>query len=54
MKMTTINSIKTSIRAIILSICLTGQNIFAQTLPLTPNLIGFDTPEGEKLLIHSK
>ncbi len=50
----TINPIKASIRVIILSICLAGGNVFAQTLSLSPNLIGFDTPEGETLLIASK
>ena len=39
---------------IILGICLSGGNVFAQTLSLSPNLIGFDTPEGETLLISSK
>ena len=50
----TINSIKTSIGIIILGVCLAGGNVFAQTLSLSPNLIGFDTPEGETLLIASK
>ena len=38
----------------ILGVCLAGGNVFAQTLSLSPNLIGFDTPEGETLLIASK
>ena len=54
MKLAAINPIKTSIRVIILGICLAGGNVFAQTLSLSPNLIGFDTPEGETLLIASK
>lgn len=54
MKLAAINSIKTSIRVMILGVCLAGGNVFAQTLSLSPNLIGFDTPEGEKLLIASK
>ncbi|BAZ83962.1 phytochelatin synthase family protein [Dolichospermum compactum] len=54
MKLAAINSIKTSIKVITLGICLAGGNVFAQTLSLSPNLIGFDTPEGEKLLIASK
>ncbi|MEA5552188.1 phytochelatin synthase family protein [Anabaena cylindrica UHCC 0172] len=33
---------------------LAADNVIAQTLPLTSNLIGFDTPEGETLLISSK
>jgi hypothetical protein len=49
-----ITSIKTSIKFLLLGICLTGSNVFAQTLPLTSNLIGFDTPEGETLLISSQ
>ncbi|MEY3332763.1 MAG: hypothetical protein RLZZ176_1063, partial [Cyanobacteriota bacterium] len=49
-----ITSIKTSIKFLLFGICLTGSNVFAQTLPLTPNLIGFDTPEGETLLISSQ
>ncbi len=54
MQFITINPIKTLIRVIILGICLTGGNVFSQTLSLSPNLIGFDTPEGETLLIASK
>ncbi|MTJ54458.1 glutathione gamma-glutamylcysteinyltransferase [Anabaena sp. UHCC 0253] len=54
MKLRVIRSIKTSIRVIILGICLAGGNVFAQTLPLSSNLISFDTPEGETLLIASK
>jgi hypothetical protein len=49
-----VTSIKTSIRVMILGICLAGGNVFAQTLSLSPNLIGFDTPEGETLLISSE
>ncbi|MFM6151465.1 MAG: phytochelatin synthase family protein, partial [Sphaerospermopsis kisseleviana] len=49
-----ITSIKTSIKFLIFGICLTSSNVFAQTLPLTSNLIGFDTPEGQKLLISSQ
>ncbi|MTJ11224.1 glutathione gamma-glutamylcysteinyltransferase [Anabaena sp. UHCC 0187] len=54
MKFRNINPIKTSIRVIILGISLAGGHVFAQTLSLSPNLIGFDTPEGETLLISSK
>lgn len=39
-----ITSIKTSIQLLFFGICLTGSNVFAQTLPLTHNLIGLDTP----------
>ncbi len=41
-------------KALILSTCLNAQNSIAQTLPLTSNLISFDSNEGEKLLIESK
>jgi Phytochelatin synthase len=54
MKNTVIKTIKTSIKALILGIYIAGGSVFAQTLPLSPNLIGFDSNEGEKLLIRSK
>jgi hypothetical protein len=38
----------------ILGVFLAGGNVLAQTLPLPPNLIAFDSPEGEKLLLESK
>ncbi|MEA5597707.1 phytochelatin synthase family protein [Rivularia sp. UHCC 0363] len=41
-------------KALILGTCLTAGNTIAQTLPLTSNLIGFNSDEGEKLLIESK
>ncbi|HEY9645926.1 MAG TPA: phytochelatin synthase family protein [Chroococcidiopsis sp.] len=37
----------------ILGITLTGGSLLAQTLPLPANLIGFNTPEGEELLLES-
>lgn len=40
--------------SLIFGLSVTTDNIIAQTLPLTSNLIGFDTPEGEKLLAGSK
>ncbi|AFZ23969.1 Phytochelatin synthase [Cylindrospermum stagnale PCC 7417] len=54
MKIQKIKTLKTSLKYLILGACLAGGNVFAQTLPLAPNLIGFDSPEGEKLLIESK
>ncbi len=47
-------SSKLSIKAIVFGICVTGGSVIAQTLPLKPNLIGFTTPEGEKLLLESR
>ncbi len=41
-------------KTLILGTCLTAGSTIAQTLPLTPNLIGFNSDEGEKLLIESK
>jgi hypothetical protein len=46
--------IKTSIKTLILGIYITSGSVIAQTLPLKSNLIGFTTPEGEKLLINSR
>ena len=54
MKIKQIKSLKTSLKYLILGACLAGGNVFAQTLPLAPNLIGFDSPEGENLLLKSK
>lgn len=41
-------------KAFILGTCLNAGIITAQTLPLTSNLISFDSNEGEKLLFESK
>jgi len=49
-----IKAIKISISGIILGIYFAGVNGLAQTLPLSPNLISFDSSEGEKLLLESK
>lgn len=46
--------IKFLFNTLLFGICLSGGSIVAQTLPLTPNLIGFNSNEGEKLLIDSK
>ncbi|MBD2690949.1 phytochelatin synthase family protein [Anabaena catenula] len=53
--MRTKNTIKISIKTLIIGLSLAAGNVIAQTLPLaSSNLIGFDTPDGEKLLIESK
>ncbi|MBW4449100.1 MAG: phytochelatin synthase family protein [Spirirestis rafaelensis WJT71-NPBG6] len=46
--------IKTSVQASIVWFCLASGSVLSQTLPLSPNLIGFNSDEGEKLLIDSK
>jgi hypothetical protein len=46
--------IKTSVQAGIVSFCVASGSVLSQTLPLSPNLIGFNSDEGEKLLIDSK
>jgi hypothetical protein len=40
-------------QAFLLSFCFNGQ-LLSQTLPIAKNLINFNSPEGEKLLIESK
>lgn len=54
MKMSNINTIKTSIKALILGVCVAGGSVFAQTLTLPQNLIAFNSSEGEKLLVESQ
>jgi hypothetical protein len=46
--------IKTSVQASIVWFCVASGSVLSQTLPLSPNLIGFNSDEGEKLLIDSK
>jgi hypothetical protein len=46
--------IKTSVKAGIVWFCVASGSVLSQTLPLSPNLIGFNSNEGEKLLIDSK
>ncbi len=46
--------IKTSVKTGIAWFCVANGSVFSQTLPLSPNLIGFNSDEGEKLLIDSK
>ncbi|BAY10531.1 phytochelatin synthase family protein [Calothrix sp. NIES-2098] len=47
-------SIKSFIRLFLLGLCLSSGTVLAQTLSLTPNLINFNSREGEKLLIESQ
>lgn len=54
MKPYVIKTLKTSIKALILGAYITGSSVLAQTLTLSPKLIGFTTPEGEKLLVESR
>ncbi|MBW4611909.1 MAG: phytochelatin synthase family protein [Desmonostoc vinosum HA7617-LM4] len=46
--------LKTSVQASIVGLCISHGSVFSQTLNLSPNLIGFNSPAGEKLLIDSK
>ncbi|QLE56747.1 phytochelatin synthase family protein [Nostoc sp. TCL26-01] len=48
------NIFKKSIKTAILGFFLTSSSVLAQTLPLTSNLIGFNSTEGEKLLLTSR
>ncbi|OUL26371.1 glutathione gamma-glutamylcysteinyltransferase [Nostoc sp. RF31YmG] len=45
---------KSFIRFLLLGVCLSSGTVLAQTLSLTPNLINFNSQEGEKLLIQSQ
>ncbi len=46
--------LKTSLKASIVWFCVASGSVLSQTLPLSPNLIDFNSDEGEKLLIDSK
>ncbi|MEJ6480365.1 phytochelatin synthase family protein [Nostoc punctiforme UO1] len=45
---------KTFFKALTIGLCISAGSVLSQTLPLSSNLIGFNTPEGEKLLLQSK
>jgi hypothetical protein len=45
---------KALIQGFILGICVSGGSVFSQILPLSPNLISFTSPLGEKLLLESR
>ncbi len=49
-----LKTIKISFRTFILGLCVAGGSAFAQTLPLTNNLISFNTDTGKNLLIKSQ
>ncbi len=46
--------VRSSIRCLAIALCLSSNSLLAQTLPLQPNLINFNSPEGERLLLKSK
>jgi hypothetical protein len=45
---------KTFVKALTIGLCISSGSVLSQTLPLSSNLVGFSTPEGEKLLFESK
>ncbi len=49
-----LKTLKIHLRALIIGSCVAGGSVFAQTLTLPPNLIPFNSSEGEKLLVESK
>jgi len=54
MNATLLKTIKTSLKALIVGLCISSGTVLSETLSLSPNLIGFNSDEGEKLLIDSK
>ena len=54
MKTREFKTVSVSIRAFILGLCVAGGSVVAQTLPLTRNLIAFNSAEGKQLLLESK
>jgi hypothetical protein len=54
MKNSGFKAIKIYLRALIISTCVASGSVLAQTLSLPKNLIQYNSPEGEKLLIESK
>ncbi|MEH1963626.1 MAG: phytochelatin synthase family protein [Nostoc sp.] len=49
-----IKTSKTFFKALTIGLCISSGSVLSQTLPLSSNLVGFNTPEGEKLLVESK
>ena len=45
---------KTFFKALTIGLCISSGSVLSQTLPLSSNLVGFNTPEGEKFLVESK
>lgn len=54
MKKNLLNHLKISLKTLILGTCIAGGSVLGQTLNLPPNLIKFNSPEGEKLFLESK
>ncbi|MBW4689808.1 MAG: phytochelatin synthase family protein [Komarekiella atlantica HA4396-MV6] len=54
MNNTFLKTIKTLLPASIIGLCISSETVLSQTLSLSPNLIGFNSDEGEKLLVDSK
>ncbi|MDJ0693520.1 phytochelatin synthase family protein [Mastigocoleus sp. MO_188.B34] len=54
MKNYSLKTIKITLRTFILGACISVGSVLAQTLPIADNLIGFNTDEGESLLVKSK
>lgn len=53
MKRNRFKTAKVALRALIVGVGLVGGSAIAQTLPLPPDLIAFDSPEGQELLLES-
>lgn len=47
-------TVKLSLKALIVGVYIAAGNAVAQTLPLAPNLINFNSPQGEELFTKSK
>jgi Phytochelatin synthase len=45
---------KTFFKALTIGLCISNGSVLSQTLPLPSNLVGFNTPEGQKLLFESQ
>jgi Phytochelatin synthase len=54
MKHKALKTLKNSLKLFILGASLAAGNLAAQTLPLPSNLIAFNSPEGEQLLLESQ
>lgn len=54
MNNTFLKTTKTLLQASIIGLCIFSGTVLSQTLSLSPNLIGFNSDEGEKLLVDSK
>jgi hypothetical protein len=54
MKASAIKTIGIPIKALILGLCVASGSVLAQTLPLSRNLINFNSDAGEELLLKSK